>query len=266
MPISSAASAACAACTATPAYARIRAARVAVVGVGGVGSWAAEALARSGVAALTLIDLDHVAESNINRQVQALGATLGHGQGAGAARAHRRHPPGLRGARVEAFVEADNWPALLPQPVDVVIDACDQVRAKAAIGRLGAARRGTPLVVVGAAGGKRRPQAVEVDDLARSRTTRCSPRCASACASSTARARNGRDRRALRVLARAGGGAGAMPATSDGRPQLPRLRLERERDRHLRHGGRERCARMRGCRELKPPIQQAAIIVGLPGR
>ena len=59
------------------AYARIRAARVAVVGLGGVGSWAAEALARSGVAALTLIDLDHVAESNINRQVQAVGATLG---------------------------------------------------------------------------------------------------------------------------------------------------------------------------------------------
>jgi tRNA A37 threonylcarbamoyladenosine dehydratase len=58
-------------------YARIRAARVAVVGLGGVGSWAVEALARSGVAALTLIDLDHVGESNINRQVQALGATLG---------------------------------------------------------------------------------------------------------------------------------------------------------------------------------------------
>ena len=59
------------------AYARVRAARVAVVGVGGVGSWAVEALARSGVAELVLIDLDHVAESNINRQIQALGATVG---------------------------------------------------------------------------------------------------------------------------------------------------------------------------------------------
>src|SRR5947207_7832966 len=58
-------------------YARLRAARVAVVGLGGVGSWAVEALARSGVAELTLIDLDHVAESNINRQIQALGTTLG---------------------------------------------------------------------------------------------------------------------------------------------------------------------------------------------
>ena len=58
-------------------YRRVRATRVAVVGLGGVGSWCAEALARSGVASLTLIDLDHVAESNINRQVQAVGSTLG---------------------------------------------------------------------------------------------------------------------------------------------------------------------------------------------
>ena len=58
-------------------YARVRAARVAVIGLGGVGSWAAEALARSGVARLVLVDLDHVAESNVNRQVQALGRTLG---------------------------------------------------------------------------------------------------------------------------------------------------------------------------------------------
>jgi tRNA threonylcarbamoyladenosine dehydratase len=58
-------------------YARLRQLRIAVVGLGGVGSWAVEALARSGVASLVLIDLDHVAESNINRQVQALGDTLG---------------------------------------------------------------------------------------------------------------------------------------------------------------------------------------------
>ena len=58
-------------------YVRLRAARIAVVGLGGVGSWAAEALARSGVAELTLIDLDHIAESNINRQVHALAGTLG---------------------------------------------------------------------------------------------------------------------------------------------------------------------------------------------
>jgi tRNA A37 threonylcarbamoyladenosine dehydratase len=147
------------------AYARIRAARVAVVGLGGVGSWAVEALARSGVAALTLIDLDHVAESNLNRQVQALESTLGMAKAqALRARIADIHP-GCTVHAVEAFADASNWPALLPAPVDVVIDACDQVQAKAAIAAWAIAS-GTPLVVAGAAGGKRRPQAVETGDLA----------------------------------------------------------------------------------------------------
>ena len=61
----------------TDSLSRLAGAHVCVVGIGGVGSWAAEALARSGVGRLTLIDLDHVAESNINRQIQALATTLG---------------------------------------------------------------------------------------------------------------------------------------------------------------------------------------------
>jgi tRNA threonylcarbamoyladenosine dehydratase len=147
------------------AYERMRAARVAVVGVGGVGSWAVEALARCGVAALTLIDFDHVAESNINRQVQALGATLGMAKvDALASRVADIHP-GCAVHRVEAFAEPDNWPALLPDAVDVVIDACDQVRAKQAMATWALAAR-VPFVCVGAAGGKTRPQAIEVDDLA----------------------------------------------------------------------------------------------------
>ena len=146
-------------------YARIRAARIAVVGLGGVGSWAVEALARSGVAALTLIDLDHVAESNVNRQVQALGSTLGMAKAqALMQRAHDIHP-GCRVTAVEEFVSADNWPALLAEPVDGVIDACDEVRAKVALAAWSRAT-GTPLIIAGAAGGKRLPQAVAVDDLA----------------------------------------------------------------------------------------------------
>lgn len=145
-------------------YARIRAARVAVVGVGGVGSWAAEALARSGVASLTLIDLDQVSESNINRQVQAVGATVGQAKvDALKARIADIHP-GCVVRCVEEFVDADNWPALLPEPVDVVIDACDQVRAKAALAAWSLAS-GVKLVIVGAAGGKRAPQQVAVEDL-----------------------------------------------------------------------------------------------------
>jgi tRNA threonylcarbamoyladenosine dehydratase len=146
-------------------YARIRAARIAIVGVGGVGSWAAEALARSGVAELTLIDLDHIAESNINRQVQALGATLGMAKvQALHARIADIHP-GCSVHAVEEFADADNWPALLSARVDAVVDACDQLRAKAAIAAWSLAT-GTPAVAVGAAGGKRSPQAVEVADLA----------------------------------------------------------------------------------------------------
>ena len=146
------------------AYARIRAARVAVVGLGGVGSWAAEALARSGVAALTLVDLDHVAESNINRQVQALGATLGQSKVRALRERIKDIHPGCEVVSVEAFADEENWPALLPHAVDTVIDACDQVRAKCAIAAW-ALQTGSGLVVVGAAGGKRQPQAVQVDDL-----------------------------------------------------------------------------------------------------
>jgi tRNA A37 threonylcarbamoyladenosine dehydratase len=130
-----------------------------------VGSWAAEALARSGVAALTLIDLDHVAESNINRQIQALGATLGQAKVQALRERIADIHPDCVVHGVEAFVDEANWPALLPETVDVVIDACDQVRAKAAMAAWSLATR-TAFVVVGAAGGKREPQAVQVDDLA----------------------------------------------------------------------------------------------------
>ena len=147
------------------AYTHIRAARVAVVGLGGVGSWAAEALARSGVAGLTLIDFDHVAESNINRQVQAVGATLGQSKVQALRERIADIHPHCEVIGVEEFADEQNWPALLPQPVDVVIDACDQVRAKCAVAAW-ALQTGSELVVVGAAGGKRRPQEVQVADLA----------------------------------------------------------------------------------------------------
>jgi tRNA A37 threonylcarbamoyladenosine dehydratase len=147
-------------------YRRLRAARFAVVGVGGVGSWAVEALARSGCAELVLIDLDQVGESNINRQIQALGSTLGMAKvEALKARIADIHP-GCVVRGVEEFVEPDNWPALIDGiALDGLIDACDQVRAKATLAAW-AREHCLPFVSVGAAGGKRRPQAVEVGDLA----------------------------------------------------------------------------------------------------
>jgi tRNA A37 threonylcarbamoyladenosine dehydratase len=149
----------------TAAYARLRALRVAVVGLGGVGSWAAEALARCGVAQLVLIDMDHVAESNINRQVQALGATLGMAKGQALAERIADIHPGCAVRFVDAFVDASNWPGLLPHPVDAVIDACDQVRAKVAMAAW-ALREGLPLVCCGAAGGKRHAERLDIADLA----------------------------------------------------------------------------------------------------
>ena len=146
-------------------YQRLRAARVAVVGVGGVGSWVAEALARSGVAQLVLIDFDQVAESNINRQVQATAQTVGQAKVLALQERIASIHPGCQVWPVEAFVAPGNWPGLLPGPVDAVVDACDQVSAKLALAAWGLAH-GVPLVCVGAAGGKLQPQRVEVEDLA----------------------------------------------------------------------------------------------------
>lgn len=144
---------------------RIRAAHVAVVGVGGVGSWAAEALARSGVARLTLIDLDHVSESNINRQIHALTQTVGQSKvGAMRERIAGIHPA-CEVICIEEFVEPQNWPMLLGEDVDAVIDACDQVRAKQAMAHH-ARSTGQLFVSAGAAGGKRLAHKVDIDDLA----------------------------------------------------------------------------------------------------
>lgn len=146
-------------------YARVRAARVCVVGVGGVGSWAVEALARSGVASITLIDLDHVAESNVNRQVQALTPTLGAAKVVALRERIADIHPGCVVLAVEDFASPDNWPALLPAPVDAVIDACDQTQAKLALAQWALAQQ-VAFVTVGAAGGKQRAQDVGVEDLA----------------------------------------------------------------------------------------------------
>jgi tRNA A37 threonylcarbamoyladenosine dehydratase len=147
------------------AYERLRALRVAVVGLGGVGSWTVEALARSGVAGLVLVDLDQVAESNINRQVQALTGTLGQAKAQALSERVADIHPGCEVNVVEEFAGADNWPGLLPGAVDALVDACDQVRAKVALAHWALAS-GVAFVTVGAAGGKRQPQRLEVADLA----------------------------------------------------------------------------------------------------
>ena len=144
--------------------AAIRSAHVAVAGIGGVGSWAVEALARSGVGEITLIDLDHVAESNINRQVHALEGTLGQAKVEAMRERIAQINPGCVVHGIEEFVEPENWPQLLPPGVTAVIDACDQVKAKVAMADWAMKTR-SRFISVGAAGGKRLAHKVDIDDL-----------------------------------------------------------------------------------------------------
>ncbi|MFZ9082064.1 MAG: tRNA threonylcarbamoyladenosine dehydratase [Burkholderiaceae bacterium] len=139
---------------------------VAVVGLGGVGSWAAEALARSGLGRLTLIDSDHVSQSNLNRQVQAVQASLGRSKVD--ALSERLLSIGLpvQINRVDAFLDEENLNQLLGTAPDFWIDACDDRKAKRLlIEALPARQRPLKLVVCGAAGGKTDPTRICRDDL-----------------------------------------------------------------------------------------------------
>jgi tRNA threonylcarbamoyladenosine dehydratase len=147
------------------ALARLAAAHACVVGIGGVGSWAAEALARSGVGRLTLIDLDHVAESNVNRQIQALTETLGQAKVLAMRDRIAAINPACIVMTVEDFVTEENVVELVPA-CDAVIDAIDQVRPKAAM--IAHCRRAKiPVVTTGGAGGRTDPARLRVEDLSR---------------------------------------------------------------------------------------------------
>ncbi|HEY9281806.1 MAG TPA: tRNA threonylcarbamoyladenosine dehydratase [Eoetvoesiella sp.] len=139
-------------------------AHVAVAGIGGVGSWCAEALARSGIGRLTLIDLDHIAESNINRQLHALTDTLGQSKvDAMGLRVHGINP-GCRLSLIDDFVTPDNVHEVLANDVSLLIDCTDQASAKIAM-ILQAAKNKMPIVVCGGAGGKTNPLSLRASDL-----------------------------------------------------------------------------------------------------
>lgn len=144
---------------------RLRGAHVCVVGIGGVGSWTAEGLARSAVGRITLIDLDMVAESNTNRQIHALGDIYGKAKVEAMAERIRQINPDCLVNCIEDFVTPDNLEQTLGQEFAVVVDAIDQVRAKAAM-IAHCRRHKTPIVVAGAAGGQVDPTQIKVADLA----------------------------------------------------------------------------------------------------
>ncbi|MGN6318261.1 tRNA cyclic N6-threonylcarbamoyladenosine(37) synthase TcdA [Trinickia sp.] len=147
------------------ALAAFERAHVAVIGIGGVGSWVAEALARSAVGKLTLIDLDNVAESNTNRQVHALDGNFGKAKVDAMAERIALIDRQCEVRRVEDFVDPENFDALLGGGFDYVVDAIDSVRTKTAL-IAWCVERGQPLITVGGAGGQLDPTRIRIDDLA----------------------------------------------------------------------------------------------------
>ena len=142
---------------------RLRHAHVCIIGIGGVGSWTVEALARSAVGKLTLIDLDMVAESNTNRQIHALDPHFGQAKVEAMQERIARINPACEVHCVEDFIDEHNIPQLIRE-FDVVIDAIDQVRAKVAL-LAHCRQQGIPIVTVGAAGGQIDPTQIRQADL-----------------------------------------------------------------------------------------------------
>jgi len=146
---------------------RIFDAHVVVVGIGGVGSWAVESLARSGVARLSLIDMDHISVSNVNRQIHALTDTIGQSKGLAMQSRIMEINPRCQVTVVEDFVTPENWNQIVQQlhaPIDALIDACDQTSAKVALCEWGLNTKAR-VVSVGAAGGKQMAHQVDIKDL-----------------------------------------------------------------------------------------------------
>ena len=141
-------------------------AHVCVVGIGGVGSWAAEALARSAIGQITLIDLDMVAESNVNRQIHALGDSFGKAKTEAMAERILAINPACRINCIEDFVTPSNLDQMFDRGFNYVIDAIDQVRTKAAMIAWCKAND-LPVITAGGAGGQIDPTRIEIIDLAR---------------------------------------------------------------------------------------------------
>lgn len=149
------------------ALAAFRRAHVCVIGVGGVGSWAVEALARTAIGKITMIDLDHLAESNVNRQIHALTDTLGMAKVGALRERIAQINPYCEVTEVEEFIAPDNVePMLPPGRYDYVIDAIDNAKAKVAL-IVHCRQHRIPLVTIGSAGGQVDPTRIEVCDLSR---------------------------------------------------------------------------------------------------
>ncbi|MCU7845709.1 MAG: tRNA cyclic N6-threonylcarbamoyladenosine(37) synthase TcdA [Candidatus Thiodiazotropha sp. (ex Monitilora ramsayi)] len=146
---------------------RFLGAHVAVIGVGGVGSWVVEALARSGIGAITLFDLDHIAESNVNRQLHAVEGAFGQAKVTAMAQRVLAIHPDCCVIPVEAFVDEENLEEVIQGGFDYVVDCIDSYRTKAAL--IASCRRHkVRIITIGGAGGQTDPTRIRLADLSRS--------------------------------------------------------------------------------------------------
>ncbi|GAB3487044.1 tRNA cyclic N6-threonylcarbamoyladenosine(37) synthase TcdA [Marinomonas epiphytica] len=147
-------------------YEAFQKAHVCVIGIGGVGSWAVEALARSGVGQITLIDMDDVCITNTNRQIHALDGNIGKPKVDAMKERMALINPDCQINCVEDFITPDNLPELLSEPFDYIIDAIDSLKPKAAL-IAWCKRNKRKIITVGGAGGQIDPTKIQIADLAR---------------------------------------------------------------------------------------------------
>ena len=144
---------------------KLQATHIVVVGIGGVGSWAAEALARNAVGAITLIDLDNIAESNVNRQIHAIDGAFGKAKVTAMRERLLSINPNCKVNEIEDFVTPENIAKLLDFNFDVIIDCIDHAQAKVAMAVFCRLQK-IPLIMAGSAGGRLDPTRIQVADLA----------------------------------------------------------------------------------------------------
>lgn len=139
---------------------------VMVIGIGGVGSWAVEALARTGIGEVTIVDMDVVAASNINRQLPAMTTTLGREKIEIMAERCRAINPRIKVNLIDDYLSPENVKEILAGNPDIILDCIDDVKAKFAL-MLHCRFNKIPLIVSGGAGGKLDPLKIRVADLSK---------------------------------------------------------------------------------------------------
>ena len=145
---------------------KLKNAHFCVVGIGGVGSWAAEALARTGIGNISLIDLDDICTTNINRQIHALSNTIGHSKVEVMAERILQINPECNVEIIEDFVTSDNLKLLITNKFDYVIDAIDAVKIKTEM-IAHCKRAKIPIITIGGAGGQIDPSQIKITDLSK---------------------------------------------------------------------------------------------------